>query len=173
MATACIIAAICILVWSSPIGLKFFAYCKSQKVICEISSDYLQISRAFRMQDKLPPSRSPFYSSTESSNWSCLGGLTRYVLMTTKKGVLSWPPWSKCCHIYFTPPYHFRRPASHFGNPPIRRWLNIFVNLVACGIMWSTHGGPSSFTQQLTHRNSQGGWLPCCALALLPSLWRI
>ncbi|KAF7776056.1 hypothetical protein Agabi119p4_4449 [Agaricus bisporus var. burnettii] len=26
MATACIIAAICILVWSSPIGLKFFAY---------------------------------------------------------------------------------------------------------------------------------------------------
>lgn len=27
MSVACIIASICILVWSSPTGLKFFAYC--------------------------------------------------------------------------------------------------------------------------------------------------
>lgn len=28
MSVACIIASICILVWSSPTGLKFFAYCE-------------------------------------------------------------------------------------------------------------------------------------------------
>jgi ACS family pantothenate transporter-like MFS transporter len=28
MSIACIVSSICILVWSSPVGLKFFAYCK-------------------------------------------------------------------------------------------------------------------------------------------------
>lgn len=57
MSVACIIAAICILVWSSPIGLKFFAYCAFKFLLANGEERFLtptkKISQVHRLQDRL------------------------------------------------------------------------------------------------------------------------
>lgn len=59
MALACIVSSVCLLVWSSPTGLKFFAYCTSCHPALlaaeprDINSgDGLQISQGLHMLDK-------------------------------------------------------------------------------------------------------------------------
>jgi MFS transporter, ACS family, pantothenate transporter len=48
MSIACIISSICILVWTSPTGLKFFAYCKRPRLVQNLfgGTDSLSVSRS-------------------------------------------------------------------------------------------------------------------------------
>lgn len=96
MSLACITASICILVWNSPIGLKFFAYCMpcATPLPCVRFDSHFQILPVHHMLDRQPLSR----LSSETSHMlfditdGLQGGLTRYVPMTIKNAGSYLPP---------------------------------------------------------------------------------
>lgn len=93
MAFAGVVASICILVWSSPTGLKFFAYCEAWIIFRRQNTDAKTDHRSCR-SFLLGPSHNfcvrpgdvhPTFALT-----MLLDGLTKYVPMTTKKEQSSW-----------------------------------------------------------------------------------
>lgn len=95
MSFCCTAAAICILVWSSPTGLKFFAYCVSRGVSFLDRFTDSAVGRycgccVFRTSDDVCVSKRSQVPSAHRSLYAV--GPTRYAPTTTKNARSFWHP---------------------------------------------------------------------------------
>jgi hypothetical protein len=157
MSVSCIIASICILVWSSPIGLKFFAYCEFVALIdagltCTRTNTTLQICLELHMPVRRQHLRECMLRSLFKFK------LEAQVLLYTQLGKPNLRRRRSRTRSRARLNEVSSTSTSTYASPQPGCLFSLLMNSnpkPACGTTFSTHSGLSCSTQPPTHRGSR------------------